>query len=73
MARRRTYDEQPVLSREELRALQQKLANANVLEIEAFYRTAHHRCILQPVALPSPRAVQELVQAWKVLRKRQRR
>ncbi|HKW16578.1 MAG TPA: hypothetical protein VJO35_03620 [Terriglobales bacterium] len=53
-------------------ALQQKLANSGVLEIEAFYRSAHHRCTLQPAWLPSPQSIQELVQAWKVLRRRRR-
>ncbi|HZQ20418.1 MAG TPA: hypothetical protein VFA90_17120 [Terriglobales bacterium] len=72
MARRDRYDEPPVMTRGELKALQQKLANSSVLDVEAFYRSAHHRCSLQPVALPSPQAIQELVQAWKVLRKRRR-
>lgn len=73
MARRDRYDKPPVLTREELKSLQQKLAGLSVLEVEAFYRSAHHRCTLQPVALPSPQSIQELVQAWKVLRKRRRR
>lgn len=72
MARHDRHDEPPLLNREELKALQQKLANSGLLDIEAFYRSAHHRCTLQPVALPSPQSVQELVQAWKVLRKRRR-
>jgi len=72
MARHHRNDEPPVLSREDLKALQQRLANSSLLEVEAFYRSAHHRCTLQPVALPSPQSIQELVQAWKVLRKRHR-
>lgn len=72
MARRDRYDQPPVMTRAELQALQQKLANSSVLDVEAFYRSAYHRCTLQPVALPSPQSIQELVQAWKTLRKRRR-
>jgi len=72
MGRRDRYDEPPVLTAEELKSLQQKLESSSVLEVEAFYRSAHQRCTLQPVALPSPQSIQELVQAWKILRKRRR-
>jgi hypothetical protein len=60
--------EENVLSQPELKELQQWLAGLSTSAVEEFYRTAHHRCTLQPHWLPSPRALQELVQAWKRLR-----
>jgi hypothetical protein len=39
-------------------------------QLEIFYRATHNACSFR-VRLPSPRLIQELVQAWKVLRARQ--
>lgn len=70
MARHRSSRaNEAVLSADELDELQQQLDALDGPAVEEFYRTAHHRCTLQPKWLPSPRAVQELVQAWKRLRK----
>jgi hypothetical protein len=69
MARRPLSQNEEVLSRTELYELQQRLAHLSVPAVEEFYRGAHARCSLQPHSLPSPRTIQELVQAWKLLRK----
>jgi hypothetical protein len=70
MARRRTEVRQDdVLTREEVKALNDRLSKMSAPGLEAFYRNAYSRCALQPWWLPSPRAIQELVQAWKQLRK----
>ena len=37
-------------------------------ELEIFYKATHNACALR-VRLPSARLIQELVQAWKILRK----
>lgn len=72
MARRPEINKEDVLTRQELNALAQRLTESNLSGIESFYRSAHHKCSLQPRWLPSPRCIQELVQAWKALRKRRR-
>jgi hypothetical protein len=66
---RRPEREDDVLSRADLKDLQQRLAHLSEPTVEDFYRSAHHKCSLQPRWLPSPRCLQELVQAWKLLRK----
>jgi hypothetical protein len=37
--------------------------------VENFYRSAHMVCRIGPGLFPSARAIQELVQAWKQMRK----
>jgi hypothetical protein len=69
MARRPERNEEVVLTREELKELQNRLAGYQRAAVESFYRAAHYRCSLQPRWLPSPRAMQELIAAWKALRK----
>lgn len=58
-----------VLSREELNQLQRKLATMSITGLQDFYRAAYYRCRLENAGLPPARSIQELVQAWKVLRK----
>ena len=60
--------EKDVLSKDDLAALQKKLAGMSVTTIHDFYFAAHFRCKYEHGKLPSPRAIQELVAAWKVLR-----
>jgi hypothetical protein len=73
MSRRRSETKkEDVLSQEELKALHNRLSQEDTAAVESFYRSAHHRCALQPWWLPPPRAIQELVQAWKILRKGRR-
>jgi hypothetical protein len=68
MARRpRPPDE--VLSRKDLAELQQRLSMMGQTAVQDFYRSAHFVCRLGPGHFPSARAIQELVQAWKHLRK----
>jgi hypothetical protein len=68
MARRpRPTDE--VLSRENLAELQRKLSMMGVTAVQDFYRSAHFVCRIEPGHFPSARAIQELVQAWKQMRK----
>ncbi len=69
MSRRPEGKKEDVLTREELKELQQRLSHLSTPAVEEFYRSVHHRCSLQPRWLPSPRSIQELVQAWKLLRK----
>ena len=57
------------LTAEELATLRAQLADMNEHELKAFYRGAYHRCELHEFRIPSPRSIQELVQAWKQLRK----
>jgi hypothetical protein len=57
------------LSREELNQLQRKLSSMSVTALYDFYRAAYHRCRLEGYSLPPARAIQELVQAWKAMRK----
>jgi hypothetical protein len=58
-----------VLSKDELAALQKQLASMSVTALHDFYFAAHFRCKYEHGKLPSPKAIQELVTAWKVLRK----
>jgi hypothetical protein len=34
-----------------------------------YYRAAYYRCRLEGYSIPSARAIQELVQTWKAIRK----
>ena len=58
-----------ILSREQLNELRQSLARLSPAHVEDFYRGALDRCRLIGNALPAARTIQELVQAWKLLRK----
>jgi len=64
---RRPADE--VLSRKELTELQRRLSMMSPTAVEDFYRSAHMVCRIGPGHFPSARAIQELVQAWKQMRK----
>jgi hypothetical protein len=57
-----------VLTREELQKLSRELSLLSPFAVRDAYLKAHHACCLAS-GLPSPRAVQELVAVWKVLRK----
>ena len=52
----------------ELAELRRKLEAMPRHELEIFYKATHNACALR-VRLPSARLIQELVQAWKILRK----
>ena len=68
MARRpRLSDE--VLSRKDLAELQRRLSMMSQTAVQDFYQSALMVCRIGPGHFPSARAVQELVQAWKQMRK----
>jgi hypothetical protein len=69
MARRPERNEEAVLTRVELKQLQKRLESYDWAAREAYYRSAHNRCSLQPRWIPSPKAMQELIAAWKALRR----
>jgi len=70
MARRPEINQtDDVLSREDLKALGNSLAHLSVSAVRDFYERAHNRCRITGRDFPPARALQELVQAWKQLRK----
>jgi hypothetical protein len=64
-----TINKDRPLTPAEVQALRTKLASMSITGIRDFYFAAHWRCRLEQGTVPSARAVQELVQAWKELRK----
>jgi hypothetical protein len=67
MARRE--QESDALTPEQLAELRYRLTLLSPYDVERFYRTAYERCVLQPNRVPSAIRMQELVTAWKQLRK----
>jgi hypothetical protein len=68
MARRpRPPDE--VLTKNDLAELQRRLSMMSVTAVQDFYQSAHMVCRIGPGHFPGARAIQELVQAWKQMRK----
>jgi hypothetical protein len=57
------------LTRAELEALRVKLEAMPRHELETFYKATHNAC-RYVLRLPAPRLIQELVQAWRALRRR---
>jgi hypothetical protein len=68
MARRPNTGSREQLGPAELVELRRKLEQMSRNELEIFYRATHNAC-RYVMRLPSPRLIQELVQAWKTLRK----
>lgn len=59
-----------VMSREDIKALGESLAHLSMQAVLDFYQQAYRACrIVNSATFPSARSVQELVQAWKQLRK----
>jgi len=70
MARRPDINQrEDVLSREDLEALGNSLAHLSPSSVRDFYERAYQRCRISNRDFPSARSIQELVQAWKLLRK----
>jgi hypothetical protein len=70
MARRPDINRrEDVLSREDLEALGNSLVHLSPSSVRDFYERAYQRCRMSDRDFPSARAIQELVQAWKLLRK----
>jgi hypothetical protein len=58
------------LTREHLKELGENLAHLSPSAVLDFYQRAYRDCrIVNSSTFPAPRALQELVQAWKQLRK----
>jgi hypothetical protein len=58
-----------VLTRSELAELNLRLSRISVTALQDFYHAAHYRCRCDMGYFPNARAIQELVQAWKQLKK----
>lgn len=68
LARRLNSPNREQLDRAQLDEVRKRLAAMPQHELAMFYRTTLNACRYE-VRLPSPRMIQELVQAWKQLRK----
>jgi hypothetical protein len=73
MARRPEFGEEKIWTREELKEIAHNLALLSVQGVRDFYDRAYRECRLSGRDFPPARAVQELVQAWKLLRKWRKR
>lgn len=73
MARRPDLTGEKTWTREELKEIASNLALLSVQGVREFYERAYRECRISVRDFPPPRAVQELVQAWKLLRKWRRR
>jgi hypothetical protein len=60
---------EPILSREDLEELRRHLAKLSVPGVEGVYNTAYKDCRFDGKRLPPAAAIQQLVAAWKVLRR----
>lgn len=70
---RRSRSGKDMLTREQLRQYQEKLASMNSFAIAEEYRKVHHWTAFEHGgAVPLPIYVQQLVQAWKALREAKR-
>jgi hypothetical protein len=71
MARRPTFGEpDDVLSREHLAQITERLSRLSPHAVVDFYQQAYRDCrIINSSNLPPARALQQLVLAWKLLRK----
>ena len=58
-----------MLSRDDLKTLGNSLARLSASAVRDFYERAYRHCRLTSRDFPPARALQELVQAWKQLRK----
>lgn len=57
------------MTEQELRDLTRRLSLLHDSMVRDFYERAYAACRLQSGRLPEPRALQELVTSWKLLRK----
>jgi hypothetical protein len=71
MARRRDFGKRDdVMSETDLKALGETLSHLSMPAVLDFYQQAYRDCrIINSSTFPPARAVQQLVQAWKQLRK----
>jgi hypothetical protein len=73
MARRPDLGEEKFWTREDLKGIAHNLALLSVQGVRDFYERAYRECRISERDFPQARAVQELVQAWKLLRKWRKR
>lgn len=73
MARRPDFGEEKVWTTQELKEITHNLALLSIQGVREFYERAYRECRISGRDFPPARAVQELVQAWKLLRKWRRR
>ena len=66
---RRPQPPDEALSRKDLAELQRRLSMMSTTAVQDFYQSAHMVCRIDHGHFPSARAIQELVQAWKQMRK----
>ena len=67
MARRPDFGEHDEsLTRQQLEELRRNLSLLSPSSVMDFYRAAHRECAAE--RKPTPRAIQQLVTAWKILR-----
>jgi hypothetical protein len=69
MARRPDPREEEVLSANDLKQLGHNLALLSLHAVREFYERAYEECRISGRDFPCPRAIQQLVAAWKQLRK----
>ena len=70
MARHRDSSEEKVWGREDLKGIARNLSFLSEPAVRVFYDRAYRECqIINSHTFPPARAIQELVQAWKQLRK----
>jgi len=62
-----------ILNREELSEFSRRLSMLSIDGVEGTYRTAYADCRLEGKRFPPAAAIQQLVAAWKVLRKSRKR
>jgi len=66
---RRAKPSDEILTRKDLAELQQRLSMMSTTAVQDFYQYAHSACRIFPGHFSSARSIQELVQAWKQMRK----
>jgi hypothetical protein len=67
MARRPIVER--ILKPEDLKALQNNLSHMNEAGVREFYTYTHRQCSLIGARVPDAVSIQQLVQAWKQMRK----
>jgi hypothetical protein len=69
MARPPEFGKEKIWTDQELKEIARNLALLSVQGVREFYERAYRECRISGRDFPPARAVQELVQAWKQLRK----
>jgi len=69
MPRRPYLGKEHILSREDLQQLRHSLAHLSMSAVRDIYQRVYQECRITSRDFPPARALQELVQAWKQLRK----